>query len=87
MYKSPLTKEQIIAVAAEVGVTESCFLRGGKSQLLANIINHLDNMRLFSVIIGTPESLKHAESDKALRDRFISRALVTDDESPPEKRT
>ena len=80
MFKSPLTKDQIKAAAAEIGVTESCFLRGGKSQLIFNVVNHLDTMRMFSTIIGTKESLEHAAKDKARRDLFISKIQATDDD-------
>jgi|FAXJ01.1.fsa_nt_gi hypothetical protein len=79
MYKSPLTKDQIKAIAAEIGVVDDCFLRGGKSEMIYHIISHLDTMRMFSTIIDTPESLKHAEEDKGRRDLFISKAQVTDD--------
>lgn len=85
MFKSPLTKDQIKAAAAEVGVVDDCFLRGGKSQLIFNVVNHLDTMRMFSTIIGTPEALEHAEKDKARRDLFISKIQATDDKQPPIK--
>lgn len=85
MFKSPLTKDQIKAAAAEVDVTESCFLRGGKSQLIFNVVNHLDTMCMFSTIVGTPESLKFVEKDKARRDLFISKIQATDDGQLPMK--
>jgi hypothetical protein len=86
MYKSPLTKDQIKVAAAEVGVTDACFLRGGKSQLIYNIVNHLDTMRMFSTIIGTTKSLKHAAEDKTRRDQFISKIQATDDDEMFRKR-
>lgn len=79
MFKSPLTKDQIKSAAAEVGVTDNCFLRGGKSQMIYNVVNHLDTMRMFSTIIGTPEALKNAAEDKARRELFISKIQATDD--------
>jgi hypothetical protein len=79
MYKSPLTKDQIKATAAEVGVVADCFLRGGKAQIISNVIMHLNTMRMFSVIMDTPESLECAKKDEARRNLFISKAKVTDD--------
>jgi hypothetical protein len=78
MFKSPLTTNQIKAIAKEMEL-DDCFLRGGKSQILYNIINHFDTMRMFSTIIGTPEALENAKKDEGNRNLFIEKAKVTDD--------